>query len=109
MKIIIVGGGKVGYAIARDLSQEKQDVILVDENPAALGRADGTLDLMTIEGNGASIRVLMSAGVKDADLVLAVTGKDEVNLICCLLSKNWVPSARWPGSAIRSIVPMPTC
>lgn len=88
MKIIIVGGGKVGYAIARDLSQEKQDVILVDQTPAALVRADSTLDLMTIEGNGASIRVLMSAGVKQADLVLAVTGKDEVNLICCLLSKK---------------------
>lgn len=88
MKIIIVGGGKVGYAIARELSREKHDVILVDENQAALSRADSTLDLMIMEGNGASIRVLINAGVKDADLVLAVTGKDEVNLICCLLSKK---------------------
>jgi len=88
MKIIIVGNGKVGYAIASQLSREKHDIVMVDPNPAALGRADSTLDVLCIEGNGASIRVLDSAGVRRADLVVAVTSEDEINLVCCLIAKK---------------------
>ena len=88
MKVIIVGSGKVGYTIARDLSREKHDIVLVDSFPPSLQQADNTLDVLCVGGNGASIRVLLEAGVRDADLVIAVTGQDEVNLICCLLSKK---------------------
>ena len=88
MKIVIVGGGKVGYAIAGQLSVEHHDIVLVDGSAAALHRADSTLDIMCVEGNGASISVLKEAGAADADLVIAVTNGDETNLVCCLIAKK---------------------
>ncbi len=88
MKIIIVGCGKVGYAIAQQLTQEKHDITMVDDEPEHLSRADSTLDAMCLNGNGASISVLMEAGVRSADLVIAVTGVDETNLVCCLIAKS---------------------
>ena len=88
MKIIIVGNGKVGYAIARQIAAEKHDVVLVDDNAAALSKADNNLDVMCVQGNGASISVLVSAGTRTADLVIAVTSHDETNLVCCLIAKK---------------------
>ena len=88
MKIIIVGCGKVGYAIAQQLTQERHDITLVDDEIAHLSRADSTLDVMCIHGNGASISVLMEAGARNADLVIAVTGVDETNLVCALIAKS---------------------
>ena len=88
MKIIIVGSGKVGYAIAQQLTQERHDITLVDDEIAHLSRADSTLDVMCIHGNGASISVLLEAGARDADLVIAVTGVDETNLVCALIAKS---------------------
>ena len=88
MKIIIVGCGKVGYAIAAQLTQERHDIVMVDDEIAHLSRADNTLDVMCIHGNGASISVLMEAGVRSADLVIAVTGVDDTNMVCCLIAKS---------------------
>ena len=88
MKIIIVGNGKVGYAIARQLAVEDHDITIVDDDAAALHRADSTLDVMCVEGNGASASVLLEAGVREADLLIAVSENDEVNLICCLMAKK---------------------
>ncbi len=88
MKIIIVGNGKVGYAIAAEMAKENHDIVMVDSAAAALRKADSTLDLMCVEGNGASISVLIEAGVRNADLVIAVTDKDETNLVCCLIAKK---------------------
>jgi trk system potassium uptake protein TrkA len=88
MKIIIVGNGKVGFAIAQTLSQEGHDITIVDENVSALRRSEGTLDVLCMEGNGASISVLIEAGVRTADLVIAVTSHDETNLVCCLIAKK---------------------
>lgn len=88
MKIIIVGNGKVGFAIAQTLSQEGHDITIVDANAAALRRSESTLDVMCMEGNGASISVLIDAGVRTADLVIAVTNHDETNLVCCLIAKK---------------------
>ena len=88
MKIIIVGNGKVGYAIASQLAGENHDIVMVDPNPAALQRAESGLDVMCVEGNGASISVLVSAGARSADLVIAVTNSDETNLVCCLIAKK---------------------
>ena len=90
MKIIIVGNGKVGYAIARQLAVEDHDITIVDDDAAALHRADSTLDVMCVEANGASISVLDTAGVRSADLVIAVTNLDETNLVCCLIAKKRV-------------------
>ena len=88
MKILIVGLGKVGYAIARQLEGENHDLTLVDANVEALARAENSIDAMFVEGNGAGVSVLLEAGVRDADLVIAVTENDEVNLICCLMAKK---------------------
>ena len=88
MKIIIVGCGKVGYAIASQMALEKHDVVMVDGSAAALHKADSSLDIMCIEGNGASVSVLKSAGAATADLVIAVTNGDETNLVCCLIAKK---------------------
>ena len=88
MKIIIVGNGKVGYAIASQLAGEHHDIVMVDDNAAALQRAENALDVMCIEGNGASIRVLKEAGAQSADLVIAVTNLDDTNLLCCFIAKK---------------------
>ena len=88
MKIIIVGNGKVGYAIANSLAQEDHDIIMVDASTSALRKAESTMDVLCVEGNGASISVLIEAGVRDADLVIAVTNQDEINLVCCLIAKK---------------------
>ena len=88
MKVIIVGAGKVGYAIARQLAVENHNVVIVDSSAAALERADSTLDIMCVEGNGASVSVLKSAGAAEAELVIAVTNGDEANLVCCLIAKK---------------------
>ena len=88
MKIIIVGIGKVGYAIAEQMADENHDLTLVDLNPAALERAGDSLDVMCVEGNGASASVLLQAGVREANLIIAVSENDEANLICCLMAKK---------------------
>ena len=88
MKIIIVGLGKVGYAIAEQMTGENHDLVIVDQSSAALDHADAMLDVMCVEGNGASISVLLEAGVRTADLVIAVTNQDEINLVCCLIAKK---------------------
>ncbi|MCI9514090.1 MAG: Trk system potassium transporter TrkA [Oscillospiraceae bacterium] len=88
MKIIIIGNGKVGYTLAKQLAGEAHALVLVDESVEALKEADTSLDVLCMEGNGASIRTLKEAGVRSADLVIAVTGYDEVNIICCLIAKK---------------------
>ena len=88
MKIIIVGNGKVGYAIASQLAGERHDIVMVDNNAVALHRAENALDVMCIEGSGASIRVLQQAGAQTADLVIAVTNLDDTNLLCCFIAKK---------------------
>jgi trk system potassium uptake protein TrkA len=84
MRVIIVGAGEVGYHLAERLSQENQDVVVVDTDPERAGRASELLDVMTVVGNGASIPVLERAGIREARILLAVTSQDEVNLISCL-------------------------
>jgi len=88
MKIIIIGNGKVGYTLAKQLSGEDHDLVLIDKDLEALRNADGVLDVLCMEGSGASIQVLLEAGVRDADLTVAVTGSDELNIVCCLIAKK---------------------
>ena len=84
MRVIIVGGGQVGFNLANRLSQENQDVVLVDSDPDRAQYAAEHLDIHTVHGNGASVPVLEEAGVRGAKLLLSVTSRDEVNLIACL-------------------------
>ena len=88
MRVIVVGGGQVGYHLARRLSEEHQDVVLVDADPERAEYASEHLDVNTVVGNGASLPVLERAGVRGAKLLLSVTSKDEVNLIACLAAKR---------------------
>lgn len=88
MKIIIIGGGKVGYTLAKQLSTENHDIIVIDNNINALNHADETLDVMCIKGNGASVEVMQQANVAYSDLLIAVTDGDELNMICCVIGKK---------------------
>lgn len=86
MKIIIVGNGKVGYSLAESLSSEDNDIILIDKDPSRLRKASDNLDVMCIEGSGSSTKTLKDVGINDADVLLAVTNKDETNMICSLIA-----------------------
>ena len=83
MHIIIAGAGKVGINLAKQLSAEGHDLTMIDSSRLVLSTCTEQLDVMAVQGNCASMNTLMQAGVKDADLLIAVTNADEVNLLCC--------------------------
>ena len=84
MNIIIAGGGKIGQTLARQLSAEGHDLTLIDRDALVLEKTLDRYDAMVVSGNCASKEVLLSARVEDADLLIAVTAMDEVNLLCCM-------------------------
>lgn len=88
MRIIIVGSGKVGFTIAENLANENHDITIIDTQDTPLRKASEMLDVLTIKGNGASISVLKSAGIEKTDTLIAVTGSDEVNMVCCFTAKK---------------------
>jgi trk system potassium uptake protein TrkA len=91
VKIIIVGAGEVGYHFAEWLAQEQKEVVTIDIDPEALMRVGDHLDVQILQGSGSNPRVLEESGLKTADLILAVTDKDEVNLIACLFANVIAP------------------
>ena len=88
MDIIIVGCGKVGESLAAELGTEGNNVTVVDENPAKVKYVATKYDIMGVIGNGATREAQTEAGVDTADLLIAVTGSDELNLLCCLMAKK---------------------
>lgn len=88
MRITVVGGGKVGYALATQLEKEGHDIAVIDNRPSALDRVNNQLDALAIEGNGANVDTLRDASTENADILIAVTGSDEINIISCLLAKK---------------------
>ncbi len=89
MKIIIVGSGKVGQKLAQEFSAEKDiDVTVIDVNPATVSDTVGQYDVMGVVGSGTNIDILNEADIAHADLLIAVTGSDEINLMSCLLAKK---------------------
>mgnify|MGYP002708278078 FL=1 len=88
LKIIIVGCGKVGATLVDQLSQEGHDITVVDKNAALVQNIANQYDVMGLAGNGASYSVQKEAGVQEADLLIAVTGSDELNLLCCTVAKQ---------------------
>lgn len=88
MDIIIVGSGRVGRTIADNLNSEGHSITVIDCNIHALEKLNDTQNIMTIEGNGATLSVLKEANIKNADLLIAVTVSDELNLYTCLIAKN---------------------
>ena len=101
MKIIIVGDGKVGFTLAEHLSQEEHDVTVIDTNDDALRRASESLDVMCVKGNGASISALRESGADTADVVIAATSMDEVNMVCCLTAKRL--GAKYVIARVRNV------
>ena len=94
MKVIIVGAGEVGFHIASCLALENKEVVVVDCNLEALRRVSDNLDVQTVAGIGTSPVVLEEAGIKDAEILLAVTDSDEANLVVCLLTDSISPSTK---------------
>lgn len=84
MNIIVAGGGKTGLTLARQMIAEGHSITLIDHNSAVLESALERCDAMAVQGNCASKAVLLEAGVEDADLLIAVTNADELNLLCCM-------------------------
>jgi len=91
VKIIIVGAGEVGFHIAQKLTEENQDVFLIDKDPEKIRRINENLDVQAILGSGTSPKTLKTAGIQDAELLVAATDSDEVNLMACLLARHLNP------------------
>lgn len=88
MNIIIVGCGKVGEELAVRLNDEGDNITVIDIDPVKVGDLTSRLDVLGVTGNGATHLVQQEAGIRDADLLIAVTGSDELNLLCCLIAKK---------------------
>ena len=88
MKIIIVGCGKVGATIAEQLNSEGHDTTIIDQDASAIQAITESIDVMGMTGNGAVYPVQMEAGIQEADLLIATTNSDELNLLCCLIAKQ---------------------
>ena len=89
MRILIVGAGIVGYNLAQELSHEGHDIAIVDQDPERVRRITDTLDVMAVEGNACLPSVLMKAGIKSSEMLIAVTEKDEINLLSCFLASRF--------------------
>lgn len=88
MKIIIVGAGQVGSTLAQSLVSGRNEITVIDQNPSFLNELQDHYDLNVVEGNGAHPDVLMRAGAEDADLLVAVSSADEVNMIACQVAHS---------------------
>ncbi len=88
MKIIIIGCGKVGFALAEELTEEKHEVTIIDSSAKRLQEVAEDLDALQVVGNGSSISTLMEADIENTNLLIAVTNSDELNLLCCLIGKK---------------------
>ena len=88
LNIIIVGCGKVGMTLIEKLSKEGHDITIIDKNAAKVQEMSNLYDIMGLVGNGASYSVQMEAGIENADLIIAVTASDELNLLCCTVAKQ---------------------
>ena len=88
MHILIVGCGNVGQTLVQQLSKEGHNITVIEEKSSVLQTVVNTYDVMVIVGNGASYSIMKDAGIESADLMIAVTDSDELNLLCCLIAKK---------------------
>lgn len=88
MRIVIVGDGKVGYAVSEKLSAEDHDVVVIDSRKEVLEAALNSLDVKVVRGNGATFEVQREAEVDESDVLIAATSADEVNLLCCIVARK---------------------
>ena len=102
MRIVVVGLGKVGRALAAQLTAEKHDIVVVDQNPALIDNFVNIYDVRGVPGNGASYDVQKEAFENGADLLIATTSSDEINILACMVAKKSAPSTPLPVSATRN-------
>ena len=88
MKIVIIGGGKVGVLLASELAGENHDIVIIDNDKEKIKVFSETMDVMTLYGNGALAEIQREAGVDEADLVIAVTAQDELNMLACIVARK---------------------
>jgi trk system potassium uptake protein TrkA len=91
LRIVIVGAGEIGFSVARNLSQDGNDVVLVEENPERAAKAENELDVMVVRGNGARPNVLEKAGVRPdggVEMLIACSSRDEVNILACWIARK---------------------
>ena len=88
MRIIVVGCGNVGLTLTEQLSKEGHNITIIEEKSSVVQSAVNNLDVLGIVGNGASYSIMKDAGIDKADLMIAVTDSDELNLLCCLIAKK---------------------
>lgn len=108
MKVIIVGCGRVGQTLAEKLNGDGNDVTVIDLSAAKINEITGTCDVMGVIGNGATHTVQRDAGIEQADLFIAVTNSDELNLLCCVIAKkegNCATIARLKNPEYSEIAP----
>ena len=89
MRILIVGAGIVGNHLAEELSEEGHDIAIIDEDFYKIRRISDTLDVMAVCGNACIPSVLVKAGIRDMEMVISVTNKDEINLMVCFLASKF--------------------
>ena len=88
MKIIVCGCGKIGVSILSSLAAEGHDLVALDDDPAVIAEVTNIYDVIGVRGNGADCETLEDAGVRDAELFIAVTGSDELNMLACFLARR---------------------
>lgn len=88
MKIVIVGDGKVGFALTRLLSKEGHDLVIIDSNTSVLRETQEVFDIAVVSGNGACVEVQQSADVQRSDVLIAATSSDEINLLSCMIARK---------------------
>jgi trk system potassium uptake protein TrkA len=94
LKVVIVGAGEVGFHIASRLALENKDVVVIDKDLDAIRRVSDIIDVQIVNGSGSSPVVLEEAGIKEADILLAVTNSDETNLVACLVANIISPATK---------------
>lgn len=88
MKIVIIGAGEVGFFLAERLSREKHDLVIVEEDPERCARAEENLDVSVVQGNASHQSVLREAGLESADMLIAASGVDEINILACMIASK---------------------
>jgi len=88
MKIVIIGDGKVGRTLTQELAREGHDLMVIDSRKDALTQVEEHMDVMVMQGNGASVELQRQAGIPTCDLMIAATSADEVNFICCMIARK---------------------
>ena len=102
VKIIIAGDGKVGSTLTRQLVAEGHDITLIDAKAEVLELSEERYDVMAVQGNCASMATLSRAGVQEAELLIVMTGADEVNLLCCTIAHGMLTWAIMSDSSMRT-------